>query len=86
MWPYNRVLQLLSCFNIYLILNVSVFIKQDLFYFPFPSECSWVYLSIFKKKNHKDVNIWREDAKQEWFNKFKNEEIVYIGLRTPNPE
>lgn len=37
---YHRVLQLLSCFNVYLILNVSVFITQDLLYFPFPSERS----------------------------------------------
>lgn len=34
MWTYHRVLQLLStfsCFNAYLLLNVSILIKQDIF-------------------------------------------------------
>lgn len=81
MWLNHRILQLLSCFNVYLISNVSVFITQDLLYFPFPSKCFWVYLSAFKRKNHKDVNIWCGGAKQKLFKKFKNEQIVYTGLR-----
>lgn len=68
MWSYHRILQLLrtsSCFNAYLLLDVSIFITQGLLYFPLPSNCSWVYLI----KKYKDVNIWCGEAKQEWFNK-----------------
>lgn len=68
MWTYHRALQLLStfsCFNAYLLLNVSILIKQDLWYFPLPGKCFWVYL----RKTYKDVNIWYGDTKQEWFNK-----------------